>query len=183
MIIVVLETPRLLLRPMEMSDIPYICEILSHREITDGMEDYPHPFPTDAARDMILRSQQSPSEGNGYSWAIIHKTRQTFIGAIFLRFTMPHPELGYWIGLADWGQGYATEAGEEVLRYVFETLRLPLVAAYAHADNAGSRRVLEKLGMKLQHVRDYPVPGSDEIRAAAYYELVGGDWRNRRRGS
>jgi RimJ/RimL family protein N-acetyltransferase len=179
MISVVLETPRLLLRPMELHDAPFIRDILSHREISDGMEDYPHPFPLEAARDMILWSQRAPGAGKGYSWAVTHE--QTFVGALFLKFHTQPAELGYWIGLPYWGQGFATEAADVVLRCAFETLRLPGIAAYAHADNAGSRRVLEKLGMTLQHVRNYPKPGTGEMKAAAYYEISGAEWQSRNR--
>jgi len=49
-----------------------------------------------------------------------------------------------------WGQGLATEAGHAVLSYAFATLRLQEVVADVDECNAGSIRVLGKLGMSLQ---------------------------------
>lgn len=181
MIIVVLETPRLLLRPLQTSDVRTMQQLLNHREITDTMEDYPYPYPVEAAYSTVAWSERAPRQGKGFGWAITRKDDRQMIGAIFLKVFLQPPEIGYWLGLPYWGQGYASEAANEVLRYAFETLRLPLLAAYANADNLGSRRVLEKLGMQLQHVRDYPKPGTDELKAAAYYELTIGGWIARQR--
>jgi [ribosomal protein S5]-alanine N-acetyltransferase len=55
-------------------------------------------------------------------------------------------ELGYYLGRAAWGQGYATEAARACLDYGFETIKLPRIVATVRLENAASRHVLEKLG-------------------------------------
>lgn len=55
-------------------------------------------------------------------------------------------DLGYRFQPQFWGQGYGYEAAQAWLDYGFQTLRLPRICAYADAEGAGSRRILEKTG-------------------------------------
>ena len=54
------------------------------------------------------------------------------------------------LSLSDSGQGYATEVAAAWLRYGFEEANLARVVAVADPENAGSRRVMEKLGMRYE---------------------------------
>jgi ribosomal-protein-alanine N-acetyltransferase len=58
----------------------------------------------------------------------------------------PGVELGYTLGRAYWGRGYATEAGTALLAEAFGPLGLDEVLAVTRPQNAGSQRVLRKLG-------------------------------------
>ncbi len=67
----------------------------------------------------------------------------------------PVAELGYEIAPDRWGHGYATEAARAMLTFAFDELRVHRVAAWCVADNAGSIRVLQKLGMRREgHLRE-----------------------------
>jgi RimJ/RimL family protein N-acetyltransferase len=68
-------------------------------------------------------------------------------------------ELGYYLGRAAWGKGYATEAARACLRFGFVDRDLPRIVAVARPDNHASRRVLEKIGMR--HERDGHFYGFD----------------------
>jgi ribosomal-protein-alanine N-acetyltransferase len=61
-------------------------------------------------------------------------------------------ELGYYLGRAAWGQGYATEAGRACLAYGFDSAGLRRIVAVVRPQNHASRHVLEKLGFR--HERD-----------------------------
>ncbi|WP_245155064.1 GNAT family N-acetyltransferase [Nocardioides sp. 1609] len=88
-------------------------------------------------------------------------------------------ELGYRLRREAWNQGYATEGSRALLAHAFDTVGLSTVWAETMAVNAGSRRVLEKLG--LAHVGtevrrwDDPLPGWEqgEVR----HEIRADDWR------
>lgn len=54
--------------------------------------------------------------------------------------------LGYWLGRDHWGKGYIPEAVRALVKDVFADGRAALISAYCYADNARSRRVLEKCG-------------------------------------
>jgi RimJ/RimL family protein N-acetyltransferase len=55
--------------------------------------------------------------------------------------------IGYEFASDQWGQGYATEAAQAVLRFGFTELGVQRVWAECLAENVGSARVLEKIGM------------------------------------
>jgi RimJ/RimL family protein N-acetyltransferase len=57
-------------------------------------------------------------------------------------------ELGYWIGVPYWGNGYATEASRTLVKYGFETLGLHRIFASHVVRNSASARVLRKIGMR-----------------------------------
>jgi RimJ/RimL family protein N-acetyltransferase len=72
------------------------------------------------------------------------------IGIIALRDTEPEAGgamLDIYLGEKDtWGQGYATDAMRAMCRYGFEEMRLHRIALTVVAENAGARRVYEKVG-------------------------------------
>jgi len=88
-------------------------------------------------------------------------------------------ELGYRLHRAFWGRGYATEGSLRLIRHAFEDLGARRVYAQTMAVNKGSRRVMEKCG--LRHVRTFwedwedPLPGSEE--GEVEYELLREEWR------
>ena len=61
-------------------------------------------------------------------------------------------ELGYWVGVPYWGQGFAQLAARAILDYAFGTLKLASVRATCFANNGASSRVLAKVGMHREKV-------------------------------
>lgn len=59
-------------------------------------------------------------------------------------------ELGYILDPAHAGHGYATELAADLLSLAFDELGLRRVTARCYADNTASRRVLDKIGMRLE---------------------------------
>lgn len=58
------------------------------------------------------------------------------------------PELGYTFGRDHWGKGYATEAARAVYEYAQSRLAYPAIMSVIHAENAGSRAVVMKFGVR-----------------------------------
>jgi RimJ/RimL family protein N-acetyltransferase len=87
-------------------------------------------------------------------------------------------ELGYRLLARCWRQGLASEASRVLLRHAFETIGQSRVIAQTMAVNAGSRGVMESVGMR--HVRTYfpswedPLPGSDQ--GEVEYEITQAMW-------
>lgn len=75
-------------------------------------------------------------------------------------------EVGYAFGKTAWGRGFATELASAVVQWGFEARQLDRIVAVASAENAASRRVMDKLGMRYEGVR--PVYGGDSV----YYSLT-----------
>lgn len=118
----------------------------------------------------------------GY-WVALEE--ETFLGWFLLRPPRaPHPrgaiELGYRLHRATWGRGLATEGSEALLAHGFGTLGVERVFATTMAVNTGSRRVMEKAG--LRYVRtfdsDFPEPVAGSEHGEVEYEIGRDDWRS-----
>ena len=91
---------------------------------------------------------------HGYGlFAVILKANGLLIGDCGLERTevagQPETELGYDLRSDHWGRGLATEAATAVRDYAFATLDLPRLVSLIRQGNLASRRVAEKVGMRL----------------------------------
>ncbi|WP_231619149.1 GNAT family N-acetyltransferase [Nonomuraea sp. SBT364] len=104
----------------------------------------------------------------------------TFIGWFHLRGPVEEPELGYRLHRAAWGKGYATEGSLALIDRAF-ALGARRVYAQTMTVNTGSRRVMEKCGMRFVRTffEDWPdlIDGSDQ--GEVEYELLRADWEAR----
>jgi RimJ/RimL family protein N-acetyltransferase len=97
-------------------------------------------------------------------WAAEEKESGALIGRVGLayhRVWPADPEVGWLIDTPWQGRGLATEAGEACVRYGFDELGFERIVSICTADNAASRRVMEKLGLRLWHEIHDPKLGLD----------------------
>lgn len=82
------------------------------------------------------------------------------------------------------GRGYATELAEELLVITFDELGLRRVVAELFADNRPSRRLMERIGMRLENhnLRDTLHRERGWLDGMAY-ALLADEWRERRAGT
>jgi ribosomal-protein-alanine N-acetyltransferase len=90
---------------------------------------------------------------NGYApWTIVTKATGQLIGWGGLYQDPFDPgwgvEVGYFFHPSAWGRGYASELTAACTEVADDILKVPEISAFAHADNLGSRRVLEKTGFE-----------------------------------
>lgn len=100
-----------------------------------------------AGGDEMVRSE------TGVRLAVTLASSDAFIGGVtFNSFNAAFrsASFGYIVAPSHWGRGYATEAGEALLDWAFDTWDLNRVQAEADTRNPASRRVLEKLGFTLE---------------------------------
>ncbi|MFF7410820.1 GNAT family N-acetyltransferase [Streptomyces lydicus] len=127
------------------------------------------------------RGPGDPVAGLGV-WAADVAATGEFIGWFALRPTRPgqpeEAELGYRLRRAAWGRGYATEGARAVLAYGFAELGVRRVTATTMTVNRGSRRVMEKAG--LRYVRTFFEEWPDHIEGAEHgdvdYALSREEW-------
>ena len=92
-------------------------------------------------------------------------------------------EIGYRLRRDAWGQGLASEGASALVSWAFGSAGHDRIVACTMAVNRGSRRVMEKLGMK--HARTTfpgfpaPIPGAEQ--GEVWYELLRADWNGRKR--
>ena len=85
--------------------------------------------------------------------AVIEKQSQRFAGwcGLWRLKETGETEIGYALLPEFWGRGYAAEAARAFLRYAFDELGRERVVAVAHPDNAASRGVMERVGMRYDY--------------------------------
>jgi len=88
-------------------------------------------------------------------------------------------ELGYSLARAHWGRGYALEALEALLAHGFDALDLNRVEADIDPRNAGSQRVLEKLGFRQEGFMPERWIVDGVTADTAFYGLLRSYWRAR----
>jgi RimJ/RimL family protein N-acetyltransferase len=143
-----LSTPRLVLRRPVLADVMALTELANNIKIHRMLARLPHPY---TSEDAIHFIQSIARSGDHHAYAI--DWDGTMVGVAGLQFGPgKNPELGYWIGEAYWGKGIATEIAIGLVAAVRATGAAG-ISARALSVNAGSRRVLEKAGLKLEHER------------------------------
>ena len=142
------------------------------------MEHFVAPL-TRADSDAFVDRIQARFDEHGWGlWAAERRDTGAFIGYVGLsvpafeaEFT-PCVEVGWRLARQHWGQGFAPEGGREAVRYGFEELGLEEIVSFTTIGNHNSRRVMEKLGMRLDREFDHPsLPEGHPIRRHVLYTL------------
>jgi ribosomal-protein-alanine N-acetyltransferase len=152
----ILETQRLILRPLRMEDV---------NDVYDGWESDP-----EVAKYMLWTSHNEISKtrewlefetskieaDDWYRWGFEEKGTGNLVGTglIYLEEEFGLYEIGYNLGKEYWGEGFTTEAMTEVIRFAKEELKLTELVARHAKENNNSERVLKKLGFLFD--RDCP---------------------------
>lgn len=158
-------TPRLILRPWCSEDVLPFAAMNADPVV---MEYLPRCM-TEAETQLMLQRLAAHGEQHGFGlWAVEHRETKAFMGYVgllipafeahFTRSQAPCVEIGWRLAARYWGQGYATEGAQEVLRHGFLALGLPEIVSFTVPDNRRSRRVMEKLGMTTDPADDFAHP-------------------------
>lgn len=157
-----LETERLLLRPFTLADESAMYALASDPEIARFVRFEAHrsPAETRAFLELVLEHYE---QGDPFAWAIVLREDERLIGSCgFVSHSAARKsaEIGYWLGRPYWGKGYAVEAARALVTCGFEQMGLECVEAKCFLANRAGRRVIEKLGMKLEgSYRDEMIKG------------------------
>jgi RimJ/RimL family protein N-acetyltransferase len=145
-----IETPRLLLRPLRDEDIGPLFEIQGDPQAMRFT--YLAPSLAECAR--WLRTHEALRAENGFApWVTVLRGEDRVVGWGGLGVDPFDPawgpEVRYFFHPAHWGHGLATELVRASVKEGFEALALPVIGAFARPDNAASIRVLEKCRFRL----------------------------------
>jgi RimJ/RimL family protein N-acetyltransferase len=180
-------TPRLLLRPLEMSDVPALWPFVSD-------EDFPRHMTWEAHRNQeetaafIRSTEEDRIQGSNIAWGAVELgdgSAERLAGIVGLHgitrtvraWRVDRAELGYWIGPPFQNRGFATEAARAAIGYAFEELGLHKVTVGCIVENTASRRVIEKLGFRfLGEQRDHAFRFGRWWNHLAY-EMCVQEWR------
>jgi len=141
----VLETDRLLLRPLTTADLDEVAAMHAMPEVVRTMGTYGRA----STRARLERNEQEWREYGYGLVAIVERATGRFLGRSGLKYwpQFDETEVG-WVLRADaWGHGFATEAGRACIEWGFRSFDLPYLTAMIRPDNDRSIRVAERLGM------------------------------------
>ncbi|MCG8348774.1 MAG: GNAT family N-acetyltransferase [Chloroflexales bacterium] len=173
-----LKTQRLILRPFTLDDAPEVQRLAASAEVARTTLNIPHPYEDGMAEAWINTHQPAFEAGTHVTFAITHRTDAVLFGAIGFGFnlTHQHAEMGYWIGMPHWNQGYATEAARMVLTYAFIEYRLHRLYAHHFKHNPASGRVLQKIGMQYEGCLRQHIYRWGEFADVVQYGILRSEW-------
>ena len=146
-----IKTERLLLRPMNVSDLEVVHEYASDKENTKYLRFGPNDTieETTVFLSGITKEWEKDSP-DFYEFAIVLDGKQ--IGAVCIYLDEKHEsgEFGWILNKKYWHNGYATEAALALKDFVVKDLKIKKLIAHCDARNSASARVMEKIGLKLE---------------------------------
>ncbi|MFC4054525.1 GNAT family N-acetyltransferase [Actinomadura syzygii] len=149
----VLETERLLLRPLTGADFEDYAEMLADPEVASGLAETVSTGRADAWRSLAMFIGHR--EIRGYShWALVEKATGAFVGRAgpWRPHGFPGLGVGWCLSRRHWGKGYAAEAGRAAVAHCFAELGADEVISLILPGNSRSISVAERIGHT--HLRD-----------------------------
>ncbi len=121
-----------------------------------------------------------PRGSEPYVWTARRTATNTFVGWFCLfPETTTLAEIGFRLRREEWGQGLAAQGASALIDWGFSSAGYDRIIGCTMAVNRGSRRVMEKIGMKQfkTNFPDFstPIPGTEE--GEVWYELLRADWK------
>lgn len=174
-----IETERLLLRPPRRNDAEAMALLAGDWEVARMTTRIPYPYTREDAAEWI----ESCLAPDVQELVFVITRGEAFLGCCGLQLTsddgtfIDTAELGYWLGKPHWGNGYATEACEALLRVAFEEMGLQHVSCGHFSDNLASRRVIEKLGFAFVGAAELNSVARRGRVLARQYDMKAGDAR------
>jgi RimJ/RimL family protein N-acetyltransferase len=168
----VLETERLMLRKPTLADVKAIATLANDRRIAEHTRRLPHPYSQDHAVDFVRAIAQAARET-----VFLIENNHTPIGVAGIDWREPDaPELGYWLGVEHWGQGFGTEAARAVIDYTFEEFEIEHLISGARVANPSSRNILEKCGFQWSGVELHRFEALGSSTPVDRFRLSRGVW-------
>lgn len=158
----ILETDRLLLREMKVSDAKALFEMDSNPNVHKYLWNKPLTSINEVYQSIEMVRNQYLKNNIG-RFVVILKETNTLIGWAGLKYNteivndkINFYDIGYRLNEKFWGKGYASEASFAWLDYGFKIMKIETMMAAAHTENMASNRILRKIGMQMteQYLED-----------------------------
>lgn len=172
------EGARVRLRVLRDEDVPALFEIFGNAE---AMRYWGSPPLRDltGARQLLDDIRRHFDERTLFQWGVARRDDDAVLGTCTIfHIDEDHRrgEIGFALGRAHWGQGYATEAVAMLIRFAFADLDLHRLEADPDPRNAASIAVLERQGFKREGLLRERYFHDGEPQDAAYYGLLRREW-------
>jgi len=160
---IIIETERLILEEASINDAPFFLKLLNTPTWIEYIGDRGVRSIEDAEK-YIQKSFIQSYKDNGFGlYKLLMKSENTPIGTcgIIKRSNLEHPDIGFALLPEYAGQGYGFEAASATIEYARSVLQLETILGITVEENQSSRKLLEKIGLKLKGT--VPYKETDEI--------------------
>ena len=178
-----IETDRLTIRPVTMSDLDSFHRIVSQEEV---MKFLPEDVMSREELEGILTwlidcyEKNTPEKIIKFTVAIVLRSVDELVGWCGLGpvdFDESKIEIYYGMSKEHWDKGYATEALRQMLAFGFRNLDLERIVALVDPENVASIRVLEKIGLVYRKTLAKLHPSFEFYEGSLYYDLYAEEYR------
>lgn len=161
----VIETQRLLLRPIARGDLDDLAELYDDPEVTRFVS----RLDRSQTQDQLRRAERSWEERGHGMFAVLDGAAGRFIGRVTLKYwtQFDETEVGWALRRDAWHHGYATEAGHACVDWAFAHLAISHLTAMVHPDNVRSIQVAELLRMQPLRIGRPPGRAGARVRDQA----------------
>lgn len=173
-----LETNRLILRRLVMSDIQNLFVVASEPEVTRYITWETHRTLDDSRRFIQMVHDWYDRQEVLY-WGVLRKSDLKLIGTCGIFEWVPRDaraELSYTLGRPHWGQGFASEIVSVLVKFGFETMQLNRLEGRCLLENSASAHVMEKARLTLDGVLRQQLYLKGAYRDLKVYSLLRQDW-------
>lgn len=175
---VILQTERLVLRPMDEGDTDALFEMCAVPEVVRYT---PRPAMTQRveAEQMIQRIKANYGKGEAFQLGIERKEDRLVLGYCGLfsfHETSRRAEIGYSLDIRYWGEGYMNEALLVFIDHAFDGLGLNRIEADIDPRNIASARTLARLGFVNEGLLRSRWIVNGEVSDTGMYGLLQEDW-------
>ena len=177
-----LETTRLVMRPVQMSDAPRYQSLFAVYEVIEFLDGnvIPWPYPENGVVEFLNFIQPKVDTGETILWALVPKGTHEMIGILHLNPHSSSDNRGFWLGKDYWGRGYMTEAVAASQDFCFDVLRMPRLLLSNAEPDKGSARLKEKSGATFLGLgEEHYFAGGGTYRSMKW-ELTAEAWRAHR---
>ena len=176
----ILETERFILRPYCKEDAKLVYPVVGRKEIAATTLMIPYPYPRQHVDWWIRYTNDNRKRGIAFEFGIFLKENPLVYigncGLITISQEHKNAELAYFIDPDYWNQGCGTEACKRVLDFGFRTLLLQRIAGRCMSRNIGSRRVMEKSGLRYEGTSRREIYKWGEFEDVARFAILRSEW-------
>ncbi len=162
-----LKTKRLILRPLDISDLQTTCQYTLDKENVKYMLHFSTYSKDDTNRFLINVTEEWKKENSSfYEFAIIYNSYHIGAISLYLDEDKKSAEIGWVLNAKYHNQGFATECAKEIIKFADTKLKLNSLIAHCDTRNFASSRVMEKIGMIK--IGEGPREGNTNARESIY---------------
>ncbi|MBQ2873209.1 MAG: GNAT family N-acetyltransferase [Bacilli bacterium] len=176
-----IETDRLILRPTEESDLKTLWGILLDTGVNKYYLTSKINRDWDKEKLFQMKKLEHANDNDMFQWSIIKKDTKECIGQISVQekedMSKDIRDIGWFISSEEQRKGYAYEAANAILNYMFNEVEITKIDTSAAIENIASWKLMEKLEFKRkEQIKKVKYTFIDDFVESYTYDLTKEDY-------